>query len=892
MKVFLTILFSIFCILLSEAQIDSVGSGHAMVFDGVDDYVDLGNIYDDVTLPFTISAWVNIDVDAGPCPVFISQSQDQSPAYKGFWMYVSPTAMSMEYGDGQGGNNPAFRRGKVASISGLTNRWIHICGVYRAKDNLDLYVNGINVGGSISGSSSLPMASNFPNEVARIGLSISNGVFYRFKGRIDELRIFKIALTQDEIRNDMTRKLTGKETGLIGYWTFDETSGATVYDKSPNKFNGQTSGNPLRDFSGAALGNTSVATYPGTWSGTVQTLTSGDQKVEVSKITGNPAGIHIYQVSSLPSQTQNLNLANVSDQYFGVFTAALDNDNGFTSKHYVTDELACNDNTRNDNHAASWNASTSPVLVSNRFETISAKNSVASGFSFDLGSDKQFCDVMSYKIPAPVDSANKSFLWNTGQTTPSITVNTTGEYKLTVTEGCESKTDSVKIDLLQTPPDFSLGPDEVACGFNGKILKPFSSMKDFAFTWQDGSHNDQYVVNMPGEYWAQIQNACGSESDTVELIAKVSNLAFDLGADKVLCELNTYQITTSIDPTGKTFNWNTGETTQSISPIATGKYTLSVSDGCNTFTDSVKLAFLKTPASFSLGPDQVACAFNDVVLQPSIGSDDSLKFTWQDGTHSTHYIANSPGKYSLQIENQCGIKTDTVGLIAWISHLDFNLGPDKELCDANMYTLSPSIDPNEKTFLWSTGETSESINATISGKYILSVSDQCNTQTDSIIIFFLKSPSHFSLGPDQVICPSDEVLLNPVSDAEGFGFTWQDGSHEKIYNVISGGKYWLQIENSCGAKNDTITFTSFNPDDFFYPNVITPNGDDKNQVFKLDERMDQPYFAVFDHWGTKVFERQNYKNDWDGDGLADGVYFYRVLGKCAVDKKGWISITR
>lgn len=747
MRVFLAILISIICPVLLEAQIDSVGSGHAMVFDGVNDYIDLGNIYDNVTLPVTISAWVNIDADAGPCPVFISQSQDNSPEYKGFWMYISPTAMSMEYGDGQGGNNPAYRRGKVASITGLTSRWIHICGVYRAKDNLDLYVNGINVGGSISGTSSLPMVSNYPNEVARIGLSISNSVTYRFKGKLDELRIFNIALTDDQIRNDMTRKLTGKESGLIGYWTFDETNGTTVYDKSPNKFNGQTSGNPLREFSGAALGNTSVATYSGNWSGAVLTSTSGDQKLEVSNITGNPAGIHIYHVSSLPSQTQNLNLSNVSSEYFGVFAAALDNDNGFTGKHYFKNEFACSVYTRNDNHVPSWDTNTLPVLVSNRFEIISSKTYPAPSQTFDLGADKQLCDADSYKISVAIDSTNKSFLWSTGQTTSSITITTTGEYKLTVTEGCESETDSVKIQLLQTPPDFSLGPDETACGFSGKILKPM----------------------------------------------------------------------------------------------------------------------------------------ND---------DNGYVFTWQDGTHGTQYIVNSPGRYSLQIENTCGSKTDTINLNEWTSHLDFDLGPDREFCNVSMYQLTPSIDPNGKTFRWNTGDTSESIAATISGKYLLSVSDQCNTQIDSISIIFLKNPSDFSLGPDQVKCPYDEVLLSPIKNAEGLYFTWQDGSHDTTYNVTSEGAYWLQIENSCGVKSDTINFTVLNGDALFYPNVITPDGDKYNQNFILDTALDEPHLVIYNRWGTKVFEVQNYQNDWEGHGLEDGIYFYHILGKCAVDKKGWISIIR
>ena len=42
----------------AEGQTDNVGSGRALRFDGVDDFVDLGNTYHDLNLPFSISAWI------------------------------------------------------------------------------------------------------------------------------------------------------------------------------------------------------------------------------------------------------------------------------------------------------------------------------------------------------------------------------------------------------------------------------------------------------------------------------------------------------------------------------------------------------------------------------------------------------------------------------------------------------------------------------------------------------------------------------------------------------------------------------------------------------------------------------------------------------------------
>src|SRR5882762_105202 len=96
---------------------DNVGAGHALSFDGVDDYISLGNIYDDLKLPLTISAWVFLD-PRGLGTIF--SSQDNTKVYNGFHFYVVQTAMVIEYGDGLGPPGYTyFKRGKSGSVDNI-----------------------------------------------------------------------------------------------------------------------------------------------------------------------------------------------------------------------------------------------------------------------------------------------------------------------------------------------------------------------------------------------------------------------------------------------------------------------------------------------------------------------------------------------------------------------------------------------------------------------------------------------------------------------------------------------------------------------------------------------------------------------------------------------------
>ena len=111
-------------------------------------------------------------------------------------------------------------------------------GVMRDAEDMDLYLNGEKLEGVYSGASLLPMESDAPDEVAKIGYWYSNDIVSHFNGAIDNLNIWSMALTDEEIAETMCKELKGNEEGLIGYWKFDDDSGLVVHDESSNKFNG------------------------------------------------------------------------------------------------------------------------------------------------------------------------------------------------------------------------------------------------------------------------------------------------------------------------------------------------------------------------------------------------------------------------------------------------------------------------------------------------------------------------------------------------------------------------------------------------------------------------------------------------------------------------------
>ena len=650
-KLILPVLFVLSVCLQLHAQTDLVGSGRAIQFDGVDDYVDLGNIYDDINFPLTISAWIYKDAsNQYISPIFVSQ--DNVSIYNGFWFCLSATNLFFEYGDGRGDQNPAYRKGKSAALPNINNRWIYVTAVAQSASNIQLFANGYNIGGSIQGSSSQPMSSDFPGDVAKIGYMYTNSVTHRFDGMIDELRIWNRALSETEIRQTMCKRLKGNEANLIGYWNFDETEGDQLIDSSPNRFNGTLKGSPTRVFSGAPVGDESAFLYSSTWTG--KSLLAGD--LSVGAVSGNPYGVHIYTVNSLPSQTGGLNVPDVELPYYGVFLA----DDGRTNTFDLTftGNNVCKSFQREDNSEPDWIQTHALTGIPGRVEIIPVFE--PGGVYVDLGADMSLCDQNSFVLEAAADPTGKTFLWSNGETTHNITITTSGQYAVEVREGCFSDKDTVEVSFITTPAPFSLGPDESLCTMEPRTLTLGFEADGYDLAWHNGSDDDSLLATHFGTYWLKIQNACGSSADSVTFIQKFEpDLQVNLGPDVTFCQKLPFFLLAHAQAEGKTFQWNTGENTPVITVNSSGIYAVEVRSECQIDRDTISISYLTAPPVFSLGEDQILCSLEPRTLNPSVETND-VDFTWHNGSKEKSFLADDFGTYWVKAENACGVSLDSI----------------------------------------------------------------------------------------------------------------------------------------------------------------------------------------------------------------------------------------
>ncbi|PLW93677.1 MAG: hypothetical protein C0592_05365 [Marinilabiliales bacterium] len=160
----------------------------------------------------------------------------------------------------------------------------------------------------------------------------------------------------------------------------------------------------------------------------------------------------------------------------------------------------------------------------------------------------------------------------------------------------------------------------------------------------------------------------------------------------------------------------------------------------------------------------------------------------------------------------------------------------------------------------------------------------CLSDTLSATIYITNvDPMEITLSGDTLICAEDgEFSLLSVDFTGGYGpfdFIWDNGLGNSQQVTVSPSVptiYTVSIEDSCGNESAVKSITIYNECDILTTNVVTPNGDGRNDflVFPNLEMYPNSELVVYNRWGAIVYENSSYANDWSPVELSEGTYYY------------------
>lgn len=272
-----------------------------------------------------------------------------------------------------------------------------------------------------------------------------------------------------------------------------------------------------------------------------------------------------------------------------------------------------------------------------------------------------------------------------------------------------------------------------------------------------------------------------------EVANNFSGLTVNLGNDLTLCQGESATISPGNDFV--TYLWQDGTTNSDFTVTSPGTYAVTVQNQYNCQnSDELIVNYVPNPI-VNLGNDTSVCPGLPLILD---AENPGATYLWNNNATTQEINVETPGTYVVTVTNS-GIcaKTDSIEISA-CQNIEVFIGNDTSVCEGELITLD--AENIGADYLWSTGETTQSIIASEEGEYSVTVTNiQGLTASDNIEISYYPQPVYNSIA-DTNICEGEtiNISLNPNNE-----YIWSTGCHcsSLLLTPLSSGTYSFTATN-------------------------------------------------------------------------------------------------
>ncbi|MBP6731963.1 MAG: gliding motility-associated C-terminal domain-containing protein, partial [Chitinophagales bacterium] len=270
----------------------------------------------------------------------------------------------------------------------------------------------------------------------------------------------------------------------------------------------------------------------------------------------------------------------------------------------------------------------------------------------------------------------------------------------------------------------------------------------------------------------------------------------------------------------------------------------------------------------------------------------------------------APGTFNVTVTDATACTATATGSLIENAALTITLGNDTVVCEGQTVVISAPA--GFTTYQWSGSETTQAINPTVNGDYTVTVTNASGcTASDVVSVTFVPMPT-VNLGEDKLVYDGENIGINGIVNdgtATGGNYNWMPDTllncatcPNVVAFAIDTITYTLIYTDDYGCSGtDNITLNVLPVGDVFWPNAFTPNGDGNNDIFiPSGSGVKQIQWQMFNRWGEKVFESNNFfygcDGTYQGKPLPMGVYVYtaKIIFMNNKDRKynGSVTIIR
>jgi hypothetical protein len=317
-----------------------------------------------------------------------------------------------------------------------------------------------------------------------------------------------------------------------------------------------------------------------------------------------------------------------------------------------------------------------------------------------------------------------------------------------------------------------------------------------ASIWYSGSFGDVTV---------DITTGCGVISDTINVQAPAVAPTVTVSATVLeMCD-GDQSVITATSNAGGTFSWSNGATTPSITVDSTGTYTISVTNCGGTTQETITIAAPSISPHVNLSAtDNVICNGDTTTI--SVGAVSQGSYLWSTGDTTLSITVSQVGTYGITVTNCGGVTTDSI-IISLPTPPTATVTGNELFCSGDSITLTAGTEPSA-TYLWSTGDSTQSITVSTETTVTLYVTNCGGTDSTDATTSFEPAPTVNVLvnGSTSFCEDGGTTSVTITAFASGgsgiYSYLWSSGDTVQfvaLTTAAQSGSYSVTVSNSCGV---------------------------------------------------------------------------------------------
>ncbi|MEO8761768.1 MAG: PKD domain-containing protein [Bacteroidia bacterium] len=216
--------------------------------------------------------------------------------------------------------------------------------------------------------------------------------------------------------------------------------------------------------------------------------------------------------------------------------------------------------------------------------------------------------------------------------------------------------DDISLSICCTNFITNTTKDTIICTSSSAVLSAESAT---SYTWSTGSNNQSITINNTGTYWVQVQPQTGcKETDTVHVTFNTPP-TINILRDTTICS-NTNYVLSASQANATNYNWSTGATSPSITPLNSGIYWVDLNINQCIVRDSATINIIDGPVLSVL--NYSACIGQSIIIAPTIsGGTPTFIYNWNGGYNGSSFTTTplADSIYSISVTDANGCFTPT-----------------------------------------------------------------------------------------------------------------------------------------------------------------------------------------------------------------------------------------